>query len=208
MNTLKTRIGSFLEAFADAYKYAELDFYKLRGEILTLLNRARSKGYENPDYCELTITIASRIETDVTISAFYKSSDGKFYRFKRALDLGRLVNIPHIVNERLKKGEPVSIRISDFQSLYAISENDINPSGDFNKIQIFTFKDVTVSPKRKEISIKDELFYYVVNCTYIYEDRRDTRTKYYGTLRNLPDDIIQKISTSENHECSVEITEE
>ena len=47
MKTLKTKIGNFLEAFADAYKYAELDFYKIRSEVLTLLNRARAKGYEN-----------------------------------------------------------------------------------------------------------------------------------------------------------------
>ena len=208
MNTLKNRIDSFLEAFADAYKYAELDFYKIRGEILTLLNRARSKGYENPDYCELTICVVSKIETDITISAFYKSQDGRFYRFKRALDLGKLINIPNIVNERLKKGEPVSIRISDFQNLYAISENDITPVGDFNKIQIFTFKDVVALPKHKEVSIKDELFYYVVNCTYVYEEKRETRTKYFGTLKNLPDDVVQKIASSENHECSIIVTGE
>lgn len=36
-----------LDAFQVAYKYAELDFYKLRGEVTSLLDKARSKGYGN-----------------------------------------------------------------------------------------------------------------------------------------------------------------
>ena len=39
-------LGECLEAFSEAYKYAELDFFRLKGEVISLIDRARSKGYD------------------------------------------------------------------------------------------------------------------------------------------------------------------
>lgn len=207
-NNFLSFLKDCLDAFQVAYKYAELDFYKLRGEVIALLDKARAKGYGNPDYCELKIKVVNSYETDVLIQAFYKGADDKFYRFKKDLDLGKLVNIPHTVKQRLSNDKEVSIRLTDFQNLYSIGENLIVPVGDFRNIQVFTFKNVERIPIRKEVFIKDELFYYVVKCTYVYDnEERETRAKYYGTIKNLPDEIIDKLSADEEKECTLDVTQ-
>ena len=207
MQNLLSLIKDAFDAFQVAYKYAELDFYKLRSEVISLLDKARTKGYGNPDYCEITINVVNSFETDVTIQSFYRKENGRFYRFKKDLDLGKLTNIPYVVNNRLRSDKEVSIRLTDFQTLYSVREEEINPSGDFNRLHIFTFKDAKSSPIRKEMSIKDELFYYVVKCTYVYENgERETRTKYYGTIINLPQDIIDRIESDDNKECILDVT--
>jgi hypothetical protein len=194
-----------MSAWDEAYKYAELDFYKLRNEVVSLLDRARSKGYASPDYCELRIHIVNSFETDVFIEAYYKR-DGKFYRFKKDLDLGKLVNVPNTIASELRcKGE-VSVKLCDFQTLYSIKDEEIVPKGDFRRIHSFTFTGVTFSPMSKELSIKDELFYYQVDCSYIFHDgHKETRTKYYGHISNLPEDVKAAISSSEDHICRMTV---
>lgn len=207
-NNFLSFLKDCLDAFQEAYKYAELDFYKLRGEVIILLDKARAKGYGNPDYCELKIQVINSYETDVLIQAFYRGADGKFYRFKKDLDLGKLVNIPHAVKQKLSDEKEVTIRLTDFQNLYSIGENLIVPVGDFRNIQVFTFKNVERIPIRKEVFIKDELFYYVVKCTYVYDnEERETRAKYYGTIKNLPDEIIDKLNIEEEKECTLDVTQ-
>lgn len=196
-----------LDAFQVAYKYAELDFYKLRGEVTSLLDKARSKGYGNPDYCEMNIQVVNSYETDVTIQSFYKGNNGKYYRFKTDLDLGKLTNVPYIVRSQLRNEKEVTIRLTDFHTLYAIGDNEIVPMGDFKRLHIFTFKDAKGVPSRKEMLIKDDLFYYTVKCSYIYDNgEKETRIKYYGTIQNLPQDIIDKINNDSEKECIIDVT--
>lgn len=200
---IRDLISNFLSAYEEAYKYAELDFYKLRNEVIAILDRARSKGYANPSYCELHIHVVNSFQTDVLIETYYKRDD-KFFRFKKELDLGKLVNVPYTVASELSRKGEVSIKLSDFQTLYSIKDEAIIPQGDFRRIHSFTFTGVTVQPMSKELSIKDELFYYQVDCSYIYkEGHRETRTKYYGLLTNLPDDVKNAILTSEDHSCKM-----
>lgn len=196
-----------LEAFSDAYKYSEFDFYKLKGEIIRLLGDANAKGYDNPAYCDLSINVKSAFETDVIIQVFYRNTDGRFYRFKRILDIGKLVNIPHVVVNELGGKKEIIIKLSDLYKLYEVKEEDIIPTVDFNNLYIFSFKNAKFQPKRKEVYIHDELFYYIAEVSYIYDHgERETRRKYYGKILNLPKDIIDKISSSEDHSCLLDVT--
>ena len=207
MNDLISFLRGCLDAFQVAYKYAELDFYKLRGEVISLLDKARIKGYSYPDYCEMRIQIINSFETNVTIQSFYKGENGKFYRFKKDLDLGKLSNIPYVVKKRLDADGEVSIKLTDFTSLYAIGDNQIVPVGDFKRLHIFTFKDAQGDPVRKEMYIKDDLFYYTVKCSYVYENgEKETRIKYYGVIQNLPQDVIERINNDEEKECFIDVT--
>lgn len=207
MQRLFSFLKECLDAFQVAYKYAELDFFKLRGEVTTLLDKARSKGYGNPDYCEMRIQIVDSFQTIVSIQSFYKGNNGKFYRFKSDLDLGKLTNVPYIVQSQLRMNEEVTIRLTDFNNLYSIGDNEIIPVGDFKRIHIFTFKDALSVPVRKEIFIRDDLFYYTVKCSYIYENgEKETRVKYYGSILNLPQDIIDNISNDSEKECVIDVT--
>lgn len=207
MSNFLSFLKECLDAFQDAYKYAELDFYKLRGEVTSLLDKARSKGYGFPDYCEMSIHIVNSFETDVIIQSFYKGNNGKYYRFKKDLDLGKLTNVPHVVKERLNKEKEVTIKLNDFQDLYLIGENEIVPVCDFKRLHIFTFKNARGIPNRKEMYIKDNLFYYIVKCSYIYDNgERETRIKYYGNIQNLPLDIIDKINNDSDKECIIDVT--
>lgn len=200
---LRDLIKNFLEAWDEAYKYAELDFYKLRNEVIALLDKARTKGYNNPDYCEIRVHVVNSFETDVFIEAYYKR-DGKFFRFKKNLDLGKLTSVPFIVANELKTKGEVSIKLSDYQSLYSVKDESIVPKGDFRNIHSFTFKGVSTIPERKEISIKDELFYYVVDCSYIFQDgRKETRRKIYGNIINLPEDVKNTILSSDDNSCQM-----
>lgn len=198
-------LSNFLSVWDEAFKYAELDFYKLRNEIMSLLDRARSKGYANPDYCELQIHVVNSYETDVSIEAYY-NRNRKFFRFKKNLDLGKLINVPYTIASELSRKGEVSIKLSDFQTLYSIRDETIIPKGDFRRIHSFTFSGVSVQPMSKELSIKDELFFYQVDCSYIYQDgHRETRTKYYGYISNIPEDVKNVILTSEEHLCKMTV---
>lgn len=73
MGEIFSFIKDVFEVFADAYKYAELDFFKLKTEVLTLIHKANAKGYGTPDYASLSIKVESRIETTVVIEIYYSS---------------------------------------------------------------------------------------------------------------------------------------
>lgn len=198
-------ISKFQSLWEEAYKYAELDFYKLRNEVTSLLDHAHSKGYANPDYCELHIHVVNSYETDVQIEAYY-NRNGKFFRFKKSLDLGKLVNVPYTVGSELRRNGEVSVKLSDFQTLYSIKDDAIVPKGDFRRIHSFTFSGVPIQPMSKEIVIKDELFYYKVDCSYIYHDgHMETRTKYYGSIANLPEDVKSAIENSDSQSCHMKV---
>ncbi len=196
-----------LDAFTEAYKYAELDFFKLKNEVVILLDRARSKGYIDPAYCEMTIQVKNSFETDVQIQVFYKNFNGKYYRFKSNLDIGKLTNIPYTIKNKLDSDKTVTVKLSDFQNLYSVKEKEIQPTIKFESLRTFTFREATVLPIRKELSIKDELFYYVVDATYVYDNNKcDTKRKYYGNINNIPKDVLDKMSVSDENECSLDVT--
>lgn len=205
-NNLISAFMDLLDEFAEAYKYAELDFYKLKTEVIELIDKAKSKGYGNPDYCEMSIQIVDRFETDVTIQLIYNGYEGKYYRFKKKIDLGKLTNIPFTVRNRLATTGEVTIKLSDFPSLYSIRESIIIPTVEFKHLYAFSLKNAKGVPVNKELHIQDELFYYHVTLVYVYEnEEKETRSKYFGNILNMPSDIQEKIALSEDKTCHLNI---
>lgn len=209
MNKILDFFKDCLEAFSEAYKYAELDFYKLRNEVISLLDKARSKGYTDPAYCELSIEIRDAYETAVQIQTFYKKN-GKFFRFKKELDLGKLVNIPYVVKQRLIAENKITIKLSDFQNLYSVRDADIMPSVEFDYLRNNAHiggDRKSVGPIKAILSITDELFYYVVELTCTYEDNKiETRRKYFANIKNIPADVQNTILSSEDKTCILDVT--
>lgn len=203
---IRSMFKDCLEAFAEAYKYAEFDFYKIKTEVINLLKVANGKGYSDPMYCEVAIDIVNKHQTDVLIQLIY-NAEGKYIRFKKSLDLGSLVNIPLVVKNRLDQDSKVTFKIDDIQGLYVISESDIKSSVEFKSLENFTFTNVAEIPNQKILTIKDELFYYTVECTYVFEGgRKETRKKYYAEIRNIPTEIIDRIINSDEYQCSLDVT--
>lgn len=199
-------IKDFLDEFAEAYKYAELNFYQLKTEVVELLDKAKSKGYGNPDYCEMSIQVVDRFETDVTIQLIYKGKEGKFHRFKKKLDLGKLTNIPNVVRTRLANTGEATIKLSDYQNLYMVRESNIVDNVDFKHLYAFSLKNARGIPAHKELHIKDELFYYQVSLVYVYNDGdKEVRNKYFGTILNMPTEVQEKIAASEDKACYLNI---
>lgn len=209
MGGILSFVKDLLDEFSEAYKYAELEFYKLKTEVLELMNKAKSKGFGNPDYCEMSIKVVNRLETNVTIQTYYMENNGKVRRFTKKLDLGKLVNIPSVVKARLDKDPEVTIKLTDFEKLYEVEEKDITPSVDFNNLYKFTLKNAKGTPTCKELHIKDNLFYYQVVLVYVYADgQKELRDKYFGLIENLPKEVQDKIESTEERACFIDVTKQ
>ncbi|MDD5791005.1 MAG: hypothetical protein PUD22_00275 [Erysipelotrichaceae bacterium] len=199
-------IRSILDAFAEAYKYAEFDFYKIKTEVINLLKVANEKGYSTPMYCEVAIDVINKHRTDVLIQLIY-NKEGKYIRFKKNLDLGMIVNIPIVVKNRLDQESKVTFKIEDIQGLYVIAESDIKTSIEYKSLETFKFTNIKEEPIQKILTIKDDLFYYTVECVCAFDDgRKETRKKYYAEIRNLPIEVINKILASDDYQCSLDVT--
>lgn len=207
MGEIFSFIKDVLEVVTDAYKYAELDFYKLKTEVLSLINKAQNKGYGYPDYGSLSIKVVNRYETTVVIESYYNKGNGKFQKFKKTLDLGMLKNIPVSVKERLNRNGEVSIKLSDFDNLGRVSEKETTPSVDFERIYRSTITNAKAVPNKKELHITDELFYYKVSMVYVYDNGdEEIRTKYYGYINNIPKEVADKIASDEDKSCYIDVT--
>lgn len=207
MSEIFSFIKDVLEVVTDAYKYAELDFYKLKTEVLSLINKAQNKGYGYPDYGSLSIKVVNRYETTVVIEAYYNKGNGKFQKFKKTLDLGILKNIPVSVKERLDRFGEVAIKLSDFKNLSTVSEKEITSNVEFKSIYKGTMTNAKAIPNKKELHITDELFYYKVSLVYVYDNgEKEIRTKYYGYINNIPKEVADKIASDEDKACYIDVT--
>ena len=196
------------DVISDAFKYVELDFYKLKSEVLSLIKKAENRGYEDPNYCSMKIRWVDKFQTLVTIEAYYDKRNGKFQKFNKELDLGALTNIPESIKKKLEEKGELEIRLTDVSKLLVVDQKDITPSIDFSNLYNFSFRNSQGTPIRKEIHFTNELFYFKVILRYIYEDSsREDRVKYFGIIKNMPETILKRISESENSSCSIEITE-
>lgn len=210
-NKIMGEIFSFIkdvfEVFADAYKYAELDFFKLKTEVLTLIHKANAKGYGTPDYASLSIKVESRIETTVVIEIYYNKGNGKYQKFKKTIDLGVLTNIPQTIKRRLERSGEVAIKLSDFNNMLAVSEKDIIPNIEFKYLYAFSLKNARGIPSKKELHITDELFYYKVILVYVYDNgEKEIKTKYFGNILSIPDEVANKIESNEDKSCYIDVT--
>ena len=205
MERLFSFIKEVVQEFSTAYKYAELDFYKLKSDVISLINNAKEKGYGNPDYCSMKIDIISNIETNVVIDAYYKKgNNGKYQKFTKTLDIGMLTNIPCQVKNRLDKFRNVEVKLDDFMGLYSVKENDIIPSVLFNHLYTFKLSNVKEVPIRKELHIKDNLFYYEVVLVYVFANGdKKMKVKHFGNIINMPEEVENKISSTEDRACFI-----
>lgn len=204
MSNLFSFIKDVIEEFSVAYKYAELDFYKLKTDVISLINNAKNKGYGNPDFCSMQIKVISKIETSVIIEAYYKKVNGKYQKFTKTLDIGKLTNVPQLVGERLTTAGEVAIKLTDFINLYSVKEDDIIPTVEFKNLYGFSLKNANGVPTRKELHIKDELFYYKVVLVYVYEnDEKEMRIKHFGNIIDMPEEVAAKIASNEDKACFI-----
>lgn len=204
MSNLFSFIKDVIEEFSVAYKYAELDFYKLKSDVISLINNAKNKGYGNPDFCSMQIKVISKIETSVIIEAYYKKVNGKYQKFTKTLDIGKLTNVPQLVSERLTSVGEVAIKLTDFINLYSVKEDDIIPTVEFKNLYGFSLKNAKGVPARKELHIKDELFYYKVVLVYVYENgEKEMRIKHFGNILDMPEEVATKITSSEDKACFI-----
>ena len=204
MSNLFSFIKDVIEEFSVAYKYAELDFYKLKSDVISLINNAKNKGYGNPDFCSMQIKVISKIETSVIIEAYYKKVNGKYQKFTKTLDIGKLTNVPQLVSERLTSVGEVAIKLTDFINLYSVKEDDIIPTVEFKNLYGFSLKNAKGFPARKELHIKDELFYYKVVLVYVYENgEKEMRIKHFGNILDMPEEVATKITSSEDKACFI-----
>lgn len=204
MSNLFSFIKDVIEEFSVAYKYAELDFYKLKTDVISLINNAKNKGYGNPDFCSMQIKVVSKIETSVIIEAYYKKVNGKYQKFTKTLDIGKLTNVPQLVSERLASNGEVNVKLTDFINLYSVKEDDITPTVEFKNLYGFSLKNAKGIPVRKELHIKDELFYYKAVLVYIYENgEKEMRIKHFGNILDMPEEVAAKIASNEDKACFI-----
>lgn len=204
MSNLFSFIKDVIEEFSVAYKYAELDFYKLKTDVISLINNAKNKGYGNPDFCSMQIKVISKIETSVIIEAYYKKVNGKYQKFTKTLDIGKLTNVPQLVGKRLTTAGEVAIKLTDFINLYSVKEDDIIPTVEFKNLYGFSLKNAKGVPTRKELHIKDELFYYKVVLVYVYENgEKEMRIKHFGNIIDIPEEVAAKIASNEDKACFI-----
>lgn len=204
----------FYEAYSDALRYAEYEFYKLKDDIVNLLRQANSRGYNNPDYCQLTIDVKNSNQTIVKIELYFKKSGSKVQRFSRTLDLGSLVLVPELIKEKLKREHFLTIEldVNDLRSIYGISTSEITAQERFENLERFNFKGIQRKATRKELSIKDDLFYYTVEATCYYNDdsfggeQKETKRRYFGYIKNMPPSVLKIISSDPDHVVVLDVT--
>ena len=212
---MKEKIESFLtdlkSTYSYAYKYAEFDFFKLKDEIVNLLRSADSKGYNNPECGFIEIEVIDSIQTIVCIDFYFKKTDKKVQRFSRKLDIGMLTLIPEIIKEKITNERKVRIELdmSDMHSIYMVSSKVIIPTDTFINLVHFKFKNEEKIPVYKELSIKDELFYYTIDATCYYDTKhniKETKRRYVGYIKNIPADVLLKINDNPDRKITLDVT--
>lgn len=207
MNDFLSFINDVIGDITMAFKYAELDFYKLKSEVTTIIDKAKSSGYGNPDFCSLAIKVIDSFETSVIIEAYYDKGSGKYQKFTGTLDIGMLSNIPVLAKNKLDKEGELEIKLDDFDDFNKVSEDDIIPTIDFKRLCNFYIKNAKRNPLRKELHITDEFFHYRVALTYVYENgEEEDRIKYFGYILDLPKDVADKIASDEDKSCCLDVT--
>lgn len=206
MKRLISIIADVIEEITSAYKYAEYDFYKLVNDVSSLLEQANSKGYNNPDACSLSIKVVNKLLTTAIIDSYYRKDNGKFQKFSKKLDIGKLTNVPINVQKRLDIQKELLIKLSDLDTFRSIKVEDIIPSVLFSNLYNFKLKDIVEIPQKKELHITDNLFYYKVVFVYKYDSGIiNSRIKYFGHIDDLPLEINERLLSNDDRTCSLDL---
>lgn len=200
-------IADVIEEISSAFKYAEYEFYKLISDVNSLLDQASRHGYHNPSICSFTIKRINKSVTSVTIEAYYDKGNRKYHKFSKKLDIGELKNVPLNVCNRLNTDKELTIKLSDMETFRSINQEEIIPTIHFNDLYNFKLKNIDFVPDKKELHITDNLFYYKVVLVYKYQDGgMDSKIIYCGYIQNLPSEINDKISSSSDRSCFIDVT--
>ena len=212
---MKEKFESFFANLKDEYlfalKYAELEFFKLKDEIVDLLKVADSKGYSNPEYGSIEIEVIDSLQTTVCIDLYFKKVNHYAQKFSKKLDVGKLIFIPGIIEGKIIRDKKVKIELdmNDMHSIYMVSSKNIWSTNTFKELVNFKFKNEERIPVYKEVSIKDELFYYIVDVTCYYDEKRnvkETRRRYVGYIKNIPADVLLSINDDPDRKVTLDVT--
>lgn len=205
---------NFLKELADIYrtamKYSEYECYKIKDDIVKLLNTANEKGYSNPIASELSVKVKSKHQTIVEIDIYFNGRIKKYQKFSTTLDLGKLIHIPLNISNRLNKtGEAkVTLNTNDFNSLFVVATSQIRPEDDFENLKHVTIRDTMQIPVQKQLRIKDNLLYYEVEGIYVFRDGSScSRKLYIGYIKNLPSQVQDGILNNPNMEVIMDVTD-
>ena len=197
------------DVFKSALEHSEYECYKIKDDIVKLLNIANEQGYSNPIQSELSIKIVDKYQTIVRIDIYFDGRIERYQKFSTTLDLGRLIYVPLSISHRLTSSGEVKIALdtNDFNSLFVISTSQIRPEDDFEKLKKVTIRDVVQQPIQKQLKIKDRLFYYEVEGIYIFNDKsRCSRKLYIGHIKNIPSQVQDRIINDPDLEVIIDVT--
>ena len=197
------------DGFKSIIEHTEYECYKLKDDIVKLLSIANEQGYSNPVVSELSIKVVNKFQTIVRIDIYFDGNIKRYLKFSSTLDLGRLVCVPLSLENRLINAGEVKIALdtNDFNSLFVVSTSQIRSEDDFDKLKLVTLKDVLQIPIQKQLRIKDRLFYYEVEGTYVFKDgTKASRKLYIGHIKNMPKQVQERILQDPDLEVTIDVT--
>ena len=205
-------MGKFFDIIKDAFKHASFDFYKFRDEINDLIKEGKKRGYDDLGYCDLKISALTGGECEAEIRLYYRTDrTDKFYQLTRKLELGEIVNIPDKIDMVLRKDKAVQIKIDNILGLMSSADEKVRPPFPFEKLyssskkieENFKFE---TTPIERRIKIQDELFFMRVIFIYVFDDgKTQSKTFCLAKIINLPDEIKEKIDSSEDNTCIISV---
>lgn len=206
---IKNLFKELAEVYKSALKYSEYECYKIKDDIVNLLNTANGKGFSNPIASGLSIKIINKRQTIVDIDIYFNGRTAKYQKFSTSLDLGKLIYVPLNISTRLNRsGEAkVTLDTNDFSSLFVVATSQIRPEDDFENLKNVTIRDTMQIPIQKQLRIKDKLLYYEVEGLYVFRDGSSCSSKLYiGYIKNLPSQVQDKILNNPNMEVILDVT--
>ena len=209
MEKILNELMEFVNSIKTAVNHAEYECYKLKDDIVQLLQTANERGFNNPVKSELTIKYVNRDQTVVVIELFFNGTVERYKKFTKTLDLGTLICVPVGIKNRLKRDKQVKVVLDtdDFNSLFLVSTNDIRREDDYTKLSQVKLRDETMEPTQKLLRIKDRLFFYEVEGIYVFSNgSRRSRKLYIGEINNMPPQVVSKLLSDPDLEVTIDVT--
>lgn len=194
---------TFFKNLKAALQYANYDFYNLKKEIIALIIRGREQGFDNPDYCKLTIKNSSLgRDYPVLIDLYYKMNEDEIIHLPQELLIGTFVSIPSSVKKVLSDDGYVEIKINNLAEL-SISANEITAKP-IKFESILTFGSNKQPLFSREVIIKDEIFTYRV--IYMFDtptQKKQKKAVIYADIIGIPVDVASKLKS--DGQCTIKI---
>jgi hypothetical protein len=177
--------------FGNALKYANYNFFQLKEEVVSLVQRGRQYGYDVPNYCKITVkNSAKRYDYPVLIDLYYKDKDNdqQVIHLPQELLIGVFTTIPTPIKERLERKGFVEIVVENLAELFISASEEVSKPISFSSISSFSSNREILSSR--VVTIKDELFAYRVK--YLYntpKSKGNVKVVSYADIANMPEDV-------------------